>query len=261
MKNKITLALACIISACSYCSAQVEIDNYSVSPTGQVQLSIQGDADKYYMLHAQYSPTWEWATSITMGVDGTMIISEPGGAYPLENYTITEHDIADPDDYDEDGIDDITEFNNMPTDAPINYAYSIDLVDGATSIPDAQTFLELATINNVGWAPFLDGQLYVKFGILDRDTDEPKVYFINSNTYTIHPSFFNGIGATVTGDDSSGEIVFNANDILPNGVIGSYSFNFSFGNAYDFEDTQRTYELLAANMPFLQNNMNHFIVR
>lgn len=259
MKNKITLALACIISACSYCSAQVEIDNYSVSPTGQVQLSIQGESDKYYMLHAQHSPSFEWATSMTIGVDGTMVISEPNGAYPLENYTVTEHDIADPDDYDEDGIDDITEFNNMPTDAPINYAYSVDFVDGATSVPNAQTFLELATINNVGWAPFLDGQLYVKFGILDRDTDEPKVYFINSNTYTIHASFFNGIGATVTGDDSSGEIVFNANDILPNGVIGSYSFNFSFGSAYDFEDTQRTYELLAANMPFLQNNMNHFI--
>ena len=54
-------------------------------------------------------------------------------------------------------------------------------------------------------------------------------------------------------------IVFNPNDILPNGVIGSYSFNFSFGDAYNFEATQRTYELLAASMPFLQNNMNHFI--
>ncbi len=192
-------------------------------------------------------------------VDGSMVISEPAGAYPLENYTITEHNLATPDDYDGDGLDDVTEFNNMPTDAPINYAYPIALNDGATSIPDAETFLELATINNVGWAPFLDGQLYVKFGILDRDTPEPKIYFINSNTYTIHASFFNGIGATVDGDDGSGEIVFNPNDILPNGVIGSYSFNFSFGNAYDFETSQRTYELLAANMPFLQNNMNHFI--
>lgn len=261
MNNKITLALACLIAACSYCSAQVEIDNYSVNAAGQVQLSIQAESDKYYMLHAQHSPSFEWASSMTMGVDGTMIISEPTGAYPLENYTITEHEIANPDDYDGDGIDDVTEFNNMPSDAPINYAYSVDFVDGSTSIPDAETFLELAAVNNVGWAPFLDGQLYVKFGILDRDTPEPKVYFINSNTYIIHATFFNAIGATVSGDDSSGEIVFNPNDILPNGVIGSYSFNFSFGNAYNFEDTQRTYELLAANMPFLQNNMNHFIAQ
>ena len=260
MNKKNFLLILCLISFHIYSSAQnVEIDNYSVNNLGQVQLSIQAEAGKYYVLHAQHSPTFNWAVSITIGVNGTMIISESGAAYPLENYTITEHDMGNPDDYDGDGIDDITEFNNMPTDGPLNFAEAIDFIDGATSIPDAETFMSLATVNNVGWAPFLDDQLYVKFGILDRDTSEPKVYFINSNTYTIHASFWNGIDATVNGDDSSGEIVFNPNDILPSGIIGTYSFNFSFGDAYNFEDTQRTYELLAASMPFLQNNMNHFI--
>jgi len=260
MNKKFFLSILCLISFHIYSSAQnVEIDNYSVNNLGQVQLSIQAEAGKYYVLHAQHSPTFNWAVSITIGVNGTMIISESGAAYPLENYTITEHDMGNPDDYDGDGIDDITEFNNMPTDGPLNFAEAIDFIDGATSIPDAETFMSLATVNNVGWAPFLDDQLYVKFGILDRDTSEPKVYFINSNTYTIHASFWNGIDATVNGDDSSGEIVFNPNDILPSGIIGTYSFNFSFGDAYNFEDTQRTYELLAASMPFLQNNMNHFI--
>ena len=237
----------------------VPIDNYSVNNLGQVQLSIQGQAGKYYILHAQHSPTFNWAVSLTMGVNGTMVITESSAAYPIENYTITEHDIANPDDYDGDGVDDITEFNNMPTDAPINFAPPIDFIDGATSIPDAETFMDLATINNVGWAPFLDDQLYVKFGILNRDSPEPQVYFINSNTYVIHASFWNGIGATVGNDDGSGEIVFNPNVITPEGVIGTYSFNFSFGDAENFEATQRTYELLVANMPFLQNNMNHFI--
>ena len=260
MNKKFFLSILCLISFHIYSSAQnVEIDNYSVNNLGQVQLSIQAEAGKYYVLHAQHSPTFNWAVSITIGVNGTMIISESGAAYPLENYTITEHEMGNPDDYDGDGIDDITEFNNMPTDGPLNFAEAIDFIDGATSIPDAETFMSLATVNNVGWAPFLDDQLYVKFGILDRDTSEPKVYFINSNTYTIHASFWNGIDATVNGDDSSGEIVFNPNDILPSGIIGTYSFNFSFGDAYNFEDTQRTYELLAASMPFLQNNMNHFI--
>ena len=240
-------------------SQNVTIDNYSINNYGQVELSIQGQAGKYYILHAQHSPTYNWAVSMTMGVTGTMIISEPAGAYALQNYSITEHDVANPDDYDGDGIDDITEFNNMPTDAPINDASSIAFIDGTTSIPDAQTFLNLATVQNVGWAPFLDDQLYVKFGILDRDTPNPKVYFINSNTHIIHANFWNAIGASVSGDDGSGEIVFNPNIINPNGTIGAYSFNFSFGNAYDFEATQRTYELLVANMPFLQNNMNHFI--
>ncbi len=248
-----------LITICNFCFALVvPIDNYSVNTKGQVQLSIQAQANKYYILTAQHSTTFEWVTSMTLGVNGTMVISEPAAAYPLINYTITEHDIASPDDLDEDGIDDITEFNNMPTDAPINFATPIAIINGATSIPDAQTFNDLATINNVPWAPFLDGQQYVKFGILDRDSPNPQIYFINSNTYTIHASFWQGIGASVSGDDGSGEIVFNPTEIL-NGVIGSYSFNFSFGSAKDFEATQRTYELLIANMPFLQNNMNHFI--
>lgn len=261
MFKKITQLFLFLVVVSSVCLAQqvVNIDNYSVNSNGQVQLSIQAQASKYYILKAQHSTTFEWETSMTMGVNGTMVISEPAAAYPLANYTITSYDIANPGDVDGDGIDDIIEFNNMPTDAPLNFAAPIALIDGATSIPDAQTFNALATVNNVSWAPFLDGQLYVKFGILNRDSPNPQVYFINSHTYSIHASFWNGIGASVSGDDGSGEIVFNPTDISPNGVIGSYSFNFSFGDAKSFEATQRTYELLIANMPFLQNNMNHFI--
>lgn len=259
MVKNFLLSIVCLFSVVGFGFAQVTIDNYSVNANGQAQLSFQGQAGKYYLVHAQHTPTWNWALTMAMGVNGTMVISDPAGAYPVGSYTITEHDVASPDDYDGDGIDDITEYNNMPTDGPINYADAIAFADGTTSIPDAQTFLDLATINNVGWAPFLDDQLYVKFGILDRDTPQPKVYFINSNTHTIHAGFWNSIGANVNGDDGSGEIVYNPNVIGPGGVVGSYSFNFSFGDAYDFEASQRTYELLAACMPFLQNNFNHFI--
>ncbi len=257
-----TLLLFILISCVNICVAQiVPILDYSTNNSGQVQLEIMGEADKYYLLTTLHEPnsTYESITSITMGVDGPMIISEPLEAFPVQNYQVTAHSIANPDDTDGDGIDDITEFNNMPTDAPLNFAESISFTDGTTSIPDAATFASLAVVEDVPWAPFLNGQQFVKFGILDRDTDEPKVYFINSTTHFIHANFFSSIGATVNGDDGSGEIVYNPNEILPNGVIGSYSFNFSFGDAKDFAATQRTFELLAANMPFLQNNMQHFI--
>ena len=101
-------------------SQVVPIDNYSINGFGQVQLSIEGQLGKYYILHAQHSPTFNWATSLTIGVDGTMIISESSGAYPLEQYSITEHDVSNPDDYDEDGIDDITEFNKVAISYKLN---------------------------------------------------------------------------------------------------------------------------------------------
>ncbi len=260
-KGFISTLVICLI-ICNYCLGQnVPILDYSINNLGQVQLEIEAQADKYYLLTALHEPnlTSETITSITMGIDGNMTISEPGQAYALQNYKITEHSIANPDDTDGDGIDDITEFNNMPTNAPLNFAEAVSFTDGATSIPDAQTFQDLAVVQNVSWAPFLDGQQYVKFGILDKYTDEPKVYFINSNTHIIHGDFFSAIGNFGTGDDGSGEITYNPNEILPNGAIGSYSFNFSFGDAESFESTQRTFELLMANMPFLQNNLQHFI--
>ncbi|MFK8007132.1 MAG: PEP/pyruvate-binding domain-containing protein [Saprospiraceae bacterium] len=257
-----TLLLAFLIAWVNISVAQVvPILDYSTNNAGQVQLEIMGDADKYYLLTTLHEPNsnYESITSLTMGIDGPMIISEPLEAYELQNYQITEHSIANPDDTDGDGIDDITEYNNMPTDAPLNFAEAISFIDGTTSIDNAATFASLAVVEDVPWAPFLNGTQFVKFGILDIDTDEPKVYFINSTTHFIHANFFSSIGATVNGDDGSGEIVYNPNEILPNGVIGSYSFNFSFGNAKNFEATQKTFELLAANMPFLQNNLQHFI--
>ena len=89
MTKRTFLSLFCLISFYTFSFAQnVTIDNYSVNSVGQVQLSIQGQADKYYVLHADHSPTYNWATSMTMGVNGTMVISEPAAAYPIENYTI-----------------------------------------------------------------------------------------------------------------------------------------------------------------------------
>lgn len=262
-KNKtLILAILLIFSNVYLCVAQpVPILDYSVNNTGQVQLEIDGEADKYYLLRTIHEPsnTYESFTSITMGMDGNMIISEPLAAFPLQNYQVTAHSIASPDDTDGDGIDDITEFNNMPTQAPLNFADAISFNDGTTSINNVDVFSDLAVVtDDVPWAPFLNDQEFVKFVIFNQDTDEPQVYFINSETHFIHASFISAIGMDGV-DEVSGEVVYNPNTILPNGVIGSYSFNFSFGDAFNFEHTQRTFELLAANMPYLQNNFQHFI--
>lgn len=261
IKGIITFIIA--TTACIHiCIAQnVSILDYSVNNYGQVQLEIEGKSDEYYLLTAQHAPNndTESITSITMGVDGIMTISEPLAAYPVQNYKITAYDISNPEDFDGDGIDDITELSNMPTQAPLNFAQSIPLSDGTTSLDDYNTYSELAVINeDIPWAPFLNNQEFVKFAILNQNSDFPEVYFINSKTHYIHANFLSTIDTD--GDDvTTGEIVYNPNEILPNGAFGSYSFNYSFGNSYPFNHTRRTFELLAANMPYLQNNLQHFI--
>ncbi len=84
MKHIITLLLlfTATVSAPLVAQVIVPIDNYSVNFYGQVQLSIEGESGKYYILEAEHSPAFTWPSSITMGLNGTMIISEPGAAYP-----------------------------------------------------------------------------------------------------------------------------------------------------------------------------------
>ena len=41
--------------------------------------------------------------------------------------------------------------------------------------------------------------------------------------------------------------------------MGTYTFNYSFGNGESFENVRKTNELIAANMPFLKNNLAYFL--
>ena len=256
-----------ILNFCFYfqlLSAQnVEILNYTVNNFGQVELEIEANADEYYLLSTTHQPSlnYQSVTSMTMGVDGSMIISEPLSAFPQGNYSISAHPIDDPGDYDGDGKDDISEFNNMPSLSPLNFAREVPSLDGVTAINNSQTFSDLSVVStDIPWAPFLNNQEFVKFAIVNQDSENPEIYFINSVTHPIHNSFLNTINLDLYQDDVvTGEIVYNPNEIFYNGAIGSYSFNFSFGLTYDFDHVRRTFELLAANMPFLNNNLQHFI--
>ena len=242
-------------------SQEIQIINYSQNVLGQVELEIEGEASKYYLLTAQHDSNYETITSMTVGVDGAMYISEPLDAYPLENYSIYGYDITEPADTDGDIIDDYTELSNQPTQAPLNFADEIPFLDGLVMIPTSEDFSSLATIEeNIPWAPFLNDQEFVKFAIVDEGTDHPAIYFINSQTHFIHNEFLNTIGIDKYVDDvTTGELIYNPNTFNSNGVQGAYSFNYSFGNAKTFEETRLTFELLAKNMPFLQNNLVHFI--
>jgi len=241
----------------------VPILDYTVNPYGQVRIEIAAESDKYYILSATHEPDqqYESNTSMTLGIDGNMIITEPLGAFPQSEYKVTAYSINSPEDIDGDGKDDITEFNDLPTSSPFNYAREIPFNDGTAGIPDSDTYTTLGVIqSDIPWAPFLNNQEFVKFAIVNQNSDEAEVFFINSKTHNIHNDFLATIGLDLYVDDvTTGEIVYNPNAVSPNGTLGVYSFNYSFGNAKDFKITQRTFELLGANMPFLRNNLQHFI--
>ncbi len=242
---------------------EVTILGNSINATGQIELEVGSTVDQYYILKASYDINlpYDISASMTMGESGTTTISEGLEAYPLDQYQVLYYDVDNPFDTDGDGIDDITEYNNLPIQSPLNAAPSIDRSDGLAAIDNFTTFKELSVVfDEVQWSEFLNEKFFVKFIIVDFLTDSPKLYFINSEKFGLHSEFADFIGVDSRGENvKRGQVIFHPSSISANGNLGTFAFNYSNGNGQDFDVVQKTHEMLAANMPFIDNNLSHFI--
>lgn len=241
----------------------VPIQEYAVDVNGQVRLTVNSGADKYYLVQVRHHPDSDFVqtTSMTFGQAGTTILTEPLRAYPQDHYRVMEYPINSPADTDNDGLDDITEYNTMPFDGPFNAAEAIPLEHGLLSLNTLSAFQDVSTQENeTPWVEYLNDMEFTKFIIVDFDSDEPKFYFINSNTYSLHADFATYLGVNhLAPTVKKGQLIYNPNALAGNGTLGVYSFNFSNNEAQPFEIVQRTQELIAANMPYLTNNLSYFI--
>jgi hypothetical protein len=55
-----------------------------------------------------------------------------------------------------------------------------------------------------------------------------------------------------------GEIVYHPHVLAPSGALGLYRFEFEPNDRYAFDVVQRSYELIAKNMPLLQNDWTYY---
>ena len=114
--------------------------------------------------------------------------------------------------------------------------------------------------DEVQWSEFLNEKLFVKFIITNFSSDNPDVYFINTNEHFLHSDFGEVIGVDSNGENiKKGQVIYHPSSISANGGLGTFAFNYSNGKGQDFEVVQKTHELLAANMSFIDNNLSHFI--
>lgn len=241
---------------------EVSITNSFTNVADQIQIQVASTVDNYYVLYSRpdLAKSREYPVAIELGKAGTTTLSESLAALPIEHYRVLEYQINTPADTDKDGIDDITEMNNPTEMSPLNPATAINFVDGVVHIPDFATFQQLSY---QGEEVLIDTHLkdleYVKFSIVDVDTDNPRVYFMNTETHRAHFRFANAIG--LSGGNATrmnGEIIYHPQVLAPNGKLGVYRFEFQPNDSYSFESIQMANEVLAANMPFLQNNWSYY---
>ena len=242
-------------------SQEVPILSYSTNENGQAQIEVNSTVDKYYILKVRHHKDSAFVipTSITLGKTNTTLLVEPLENYPLEHYQVLEYALDAPADTDADGINDLVEYQNAPLQNPINAAPPIAMEDGMIMIENFEDFKALSIKKDfIKWSEFLNGKEFVKFMILDFD--HPQVFFINSDEHDLHSDFAKAIGIDPLNDRIiKGQVIYHPTSISNNGTLGTFAFNYSNGRARDFDIVQKTNELLAANMPFINNNFSYFV--
>ena len=260
-----TLVLMCTCITCQLISQDVPFKDFDVDKNGQAAIEIEASADQYYVLYAKHALTsLEFPVSMTLGVDGDLKLKESLGAYPEEHYRVEAVDKSNPGDLDRDGINDLNEFDMGGSYSPLNRARKLNMRDGAVCVHSQEEF---SNLSYKGFDVLIDTHLsdleFVKFYILDANLADPFVYFMNTETYRSHGQFARGVGLNTNGGrdvpgSMRGEIVYHPKVEAPNGKLGVYRFEFQPNDSYSFSDVQRMYELLARNMPYLENNWTYY---
>ncbi len=226
---------------------------------------VESTTEEYFVLYVRpaLDSDREFPVSVTLGEDGTTTLTEQLSPLPKEHYRVEKLLIADPADLDNDCIDDITELGDPVGMNPLNPARAVPFRDGAVAIPDRETFEALSYKGrDVPYHRHLQDLEFVKFYIIGVATDNMGIYFMNTETHRIHPDFGDAIGLW---DDPlwgqgymGGEIIYHPNVVALDGSLGVYLYQFQPMDVYPFGDVARSYEVLAASMPLLDDNLAYY---
>ena len=130
--------------------------------------------------------------------------------------------------------------------------------DGAATIPDRETFKKLSYQGtDVRIDTQLTGIEFVKFQIENTHTQNPQLYFMNTETHRSHGSFMGAAGLGRGQGQMRGVLSYRPLFTSPNGEPGVYTFEFNPNDAFPFEEIKLAHDLLVAKMPVLKNRLGY----
>ena len=258
--------LACLLAAAAagQDADPVPTASFTVGDDDRVRIEIPSAASRYHVLHYRSDPDdpeTEHPVAVHLGAENKVTLTEPmrvglGGAYRVATYLQTA-----PGDADGDGVDDLAELARTAVvgRAPLNAATPIGINDGAVTIPDIETFRVLSYEG--GADRNLRDLEFIKFIVADVRSDAPVVYYINANKWTWHSWFARGVLGWPSAESFkpkhfTGEMVYHPHLVGPHGDVGTFRFQNQYnGGSFSLEEVSTAYELIAATMPFLRNNL------
>ncbi len=134
----------------------------------------------------------------------------------------------------------------------------VKFTDGTATVPDRETFEKLSYQGtDVRIDTQLTGIEFVKFQIERTHTQNPQLYFMNTETHRSHGSFMRAAGLARGQGQMRGVLSYRPLSTSPNGEPGVYTFEFNPNDAFPFEEIKLAHDLLVAKMPILKNRLGY----
>lgn len=238
------------------------------SPGGKMRLAMGPNPGGYFVLrrHAELTNRPGRAVAVVEGGAGQTWITDSGFTKKGHDYLHVEvHDRNAPSDLDNDGLDDLLELAVPGRFNPLNPASAINPLDGLVQIPSRAEFERLSNRDN---RPGAQSVREVKFLIFNVDTNQPELYFADSNRHEFHFFFARAVGRYLDNVQFNNESYFSSarknvvgslishdNFIGPDGRAGMYTVEFWPTDPLAFGHVETAYEMIAAAMPFVDGNI------
>ena len=134
----------------------------------------------------------------------------------------------------------------------------VEFKDGTATVPDRETFEKLSYQGtDVRIDTQLTGIEFVKFQIERTHTQNPQLYFMNTETHRSHGGFMRAAGLGRGQGQMRGVLSYRPLSTAPNGEPGVYTFEFNPNDAFPFEEIKLAHDLLVAKMPILKNRLGY----
>ena len=238
----------------------------TVIPVTSVPITVSSTEDDYFVLHIKHDrgsgTVVNAPVSVTRGESGATTLPDNLAPLAADKYRVEKYLVSHPADIDGDCVDDITELNNLGRHNPTNPAKAVPAERGSVALKDRAAFTKLSYQGDGVADRWLRYVEFVKFNIANIDTEQPKLWFQNTDIYRSHWSFLwaalqDEVNCCWSGE-AKGDLIYYPNGIAPDGSLGVYLWEFQSYNSFAFREVSIVHETLASAMPFLKGKLVYY---
>lgn len=240
------------------------------TPGGKVSFTINSNPESYYLLRRSRDLAEVGEGRVVAMVRGTadpVTLTDSSRPKDQAYYQVVTHENALHHDTDGDGFRNTTELGRFGINNPLNPAPPISSSHGATGIVNRAHFERLSNRDD---RPGAQSVREVKFLVYNVHTDDPVLYFADSNRFQYHFDFtqvatgrYSNLGLfnnetyfdNTRRKNLAGSLISHDNYVDAEGRQGLYTVEFWPTDPVAFRFVQKAYELIAAGMPFVDGNI------